>query len=53
MIHPEGFPNPEEFPNYDNIDSQSVVESAEDFDIESADFDAEPEHCDYLVPEEG
>lgn len=38
------FPDPSEFPNYDQIDSESVVEPADGYDDEQADHDAEPDH---------
>lgn len=36
----------DDFPNYDDVDSRTVMDSEGTFNEEAADFNAEPEHED-------
>lgn len=38
-----GFPDPSEFPNYDDVDSRAVLDPEDSFSEKEADFEAEPE----------
>lgn len=37
------FPSPDDFPNYDNVDSRTVIDPEGSFSEEEADFTKEPE----------
>lgn len=40
---PEGFPSPDDFPNYDTVDSRTVLDPEGSFSDEAANFEAEPD----------
>lgn len=39
----EGFPSPDDFPSFDDVDSRSIIDPEGSFDEGAADFNAEPE----------
>lgn len=38
------FPDPQDFPDYDPIDSRTVIDPEDSFSEDDADFESEPEH---------